>query len=98
MMTWLIVFILLLLTFMWNPKWEKYEEMGVYGTKKVLDINAPGDVSVLPIVPAWANTDSVESPSLEETQRARILGSEAVHLLQWDNQHQMLPTHRVDVS
>jgi hypothetical protein len=97
MMIW-VVLILFVLTFMWSPKWEKYEEMGVYGTKKVLDINAPGDVTVLPGVPAWSNTDSVESPSLEETQRFRILGNEAAHLLQWDNQYQMLPTHRVHVS
>lgn len=95
-MIWVVVLIVFILSFFWRP--EQYETMGVYGTRKTLDINAPGNVTVLPNTPAWANTDSVESPSLEETRRVQILGSEAVNLLQWDNQYQMLPTHRVHVS
>ena len=91
-MIWAVVVILLLLSLWWRP--EFYETMGVYGTRRTLDTRVPGELPVLP----WSSEDSVVSPSLTEIQRSQIQGSEAVNLLQWDNQYHLLPTHRVDVS
>lgn len=92
---WRIVLVLLIfiVSFMWKPEIEKYEQMGVYGTRRTLDPSIPGELQILP-----PNTGLEESPSLTETQLAQIQGNAVEGLLHWDNQYHLLPTHQVDVS
>ena len=70
MIAWFIVLLIFIFSFRLIP--EAYERMGEYGSRQTLNMNIPGDAQVLPGVPAWSNTDSVESPSLTEIQQAQI--------------------------